>query len=84
MHALTVRVLVFAGARDAIGSGEIDVAVPGPLTARALLDRLIDMHPTLAPWAGSLRIAVNGAYAAWDDLVQPGDEAAVIPPVAGG
>jgi molybdopterin converting factor subunit 1 len=81
---MSLTVLVFAGARDAIGSERVELAVEGTLTARALLDRLIELHPALAPWSSSLRVAVNGAYAAWDDPVRAGDEVAIIPPVAGG
>lgn len=79
-----IRVLPFAGARDAIGAAELSMALEGPTTARALLDRLCVEHPRLAPYASSLRLAVNGAYAAWDDPVADGDEVAIIPPVAGG
>ena len=79
-----IRVLAFAGARDAIGVAELSLSLAGPTTARALLERLCREHPPLAPYAGSLRLAVNGAYAAWDDPVADGDEVAIIPPVAGG
>jgi molybdopterin synthase sulfur carrier subunit len=79
-----IRVLAFAGARDALGAGETSLALAAPTTARALLERLCVEHPALAPFARSLRIAVNGAYAAWDDAIVDGDEVAIIPPVAGG
>jgi molybdopterin converting factor small subunit len=52
--------------------------------ARAFLDRLCAKFPTLAPYASSLRVAINGTYAAWDEPVRDGDEVAIIPPVAGG
>ena len=79
---MSVRVLLFAGARDAIGAGEIS-AEPAA-SARAFLDRLCAEHPKLAPYASSLRVAINGTYAAWDEPVRDGDEVAIIPPVAGG
>jgi molybdopterin converting factor subunit 1 len=81
---MSLTVLLFAGAREAIGRENVDVPLEGSITARALLERLIELHPALAPWAPSLRVAVNGAYAAWDDPVREGDEVAIIPPVAGG
>jgi molybdopterin converting factor subunit 1 len=81
---MSLTVLLFAGARDAIGRENVEIPLDGSITARALLDRLVELHPTLAPWAASLRVAVNGAYAAWDDPVRAGDEVAIIPPVAGG
>jgi sulfur-carrier protein len=79
---LSVKVLFFAGARDAVGSGELSDQ-PAP-SARAFLDRLCAQYPQLAPYASSLRVAINGTYAAWDDPVRDGDEVAIIPPVAGG
>jgi molybdopterin converting factor subunit 1 len=81
---MSVRVLAFAGARDALGSGHFEIALSEPTTARSFLDRLCREHAALAPYASSLRIAVNGAYADWDDLIRDGDEVAIIPPVAGG
>ena len=80
----TVRVLAFAGAREAMGVGERSLSIERSVTARELLRRLCDEHPLLAPHAASLRVAINGAYAAWDDEIHDGDEVAVIPPVAGG
>lgn len=74
--------LFFAGARDAVGRSELD-RDPAP-SARAFLDRLCADFPPLAPYASSLRVAINGTYAAWDDPVRAGDEVAIIPPVAGG
>lgn len=79
-----VRVLAFAGARDVIGAGELAIALEAPEEARAFLERLIAAFPALAPYRGALRLAVNGAYARWDEPVRPGDEVALIPPVAGG
>lgn len=82
--ATDVRVLAFGGARDIIGAAEIAVALEAPESARRFLDRLTAQYPALAPHAGSLRLAVNCCFASWDDPVSPGDEVAVIPPVAGG
>lgn len=81
-----LRVLAFAGARDAIGAAEttLEAAALASPTAGAVLDAMIDRHPGLAPYRSSLRVAVNGAYAALGDPVAPGDEIAIIPPVAGG
>lgn len=79
-----VRMLAFAGARDLVGSGEIDLPLSGPCTVRALLDDVCTRYPALLPYKGSLRVAVNGSYAMPGDPVTFGDEVALIPPVAGG
>jgi molybdopterin converting factor subunit 1 len=79
-----VKLLAFAGARDVLGTAELRFAIAAPCTAAELLDEVCRRHPALAPWKSSLRIAVNGTYAAAGDPVGFGDEVALIPPVAGG
>ncbi len=79
-----VRVLAFAGVRDVVGAAELDIAVPAPCGADDLWAALIRRFPALAPYRGSVRLAINGTYASAEDLVAAGDEVALIPPVAGG
>ena len=55
-----------------------------PASAGELLDEVCRRHPALLPWKGAIRVAVNGTYADAVDPVAPGDEVALIPPVAGG
>jgi molybdopterin converting factor subunit 1 len=82
--ANAVKLLAFAGARDVIGAAEVDLPLAAPCTAAELLAEVCRRYPALAPWRGSIRVAVNGAYAAPGDPVAQGDEVALIPPVAGG
>jgi molybdopterin converting factor subunit 1 len=79
-----VRLLLFAGARDVVGASEVELPLDAPCTAAELWPRLLDAHPGLAPWRASIRLAINGSYAGPADAVSPGDEVALIPPVAGG
>ena len=77
--------LAFAGARDAIGAGEVELELRAPRTTAAeLLDDVCSRYPALRPHRASLRVAVNGVYAMPSDPVSSGDEVAIIPPVAGG
>jgi molybdopterin converting factor subunit 1 len=80
----TVRLLAFAGARDVIGAGELDLALTLPCTATDLLDQVCARFPGLVPYRGSIRVAVNGTYADAAEPIRAGDEVALIPPVAGG
>ena len=82
--AKEVRLLAFAGARDVVGAAEVAIAIDEPETARAFFERVVARFPDLAPYRASLRLAVNGSYARWEETVSPGDEVALIPPVAGG
>lgn len=80
----TVKMLTFAGARDIVGAGEVDLALDGPCTAEELLAEVCRRYPALEPYRRSIRLAVNGTYAAPGDPITYGDEVALIPPVAGG
>jgi len=80
----TVKMLAFAGARDILGAGEIDLSLGAPCTAAELLAEVCRRYPALAPYRRSIRVAVNGVYASDQDPVTYGDEVALIPPVAGG
>ncbi len=80
---MTVTVLLFASYADAVGASSIEVELPAASTVRDLVRRLRDVAG-----AGRLPpaplVAVNERYAAPDCVISPGDEIAVIPPVAGG
>ena len=80
----TVRMLAFAGVRDIVGAAEIDLPLVLPCSADDLLTDVCRRFPGLLPYRASLRVAVNGSYAAAGDPVAAGDEVALIPPVAGG
>lgn len=84
MSGTVVRLLAFAGARDVIGSQEVDIALGAPCDTAELWALLLARFPALEPYKRSIRLAVNGTYAADGDRVSPGDEVALIPPVAGG
>lgn len=79
-----VRVLAFAGARDVLGTAEMELPLDGSCTAAELLGRVCEQFPRLDPYRRSIRVAINGAYAQWEDVIRSGDEVALIPPVAGG
>jgi len=78
-----VPVLLFASYADAFGARSLSVPITAPCSVADLVD-------AMRPLAGGERlpatplVAVNHAYAAPDCLVMPGDEVALIPPVAGG
>ena len=83
---VTVRVLFFGAARDAVGCDERSVEVAAPATSSSLFTELLALYPSLRRFGRSLLLAVNHEYAApgADVRVQDGDEIAVFPPVSGG
>jgi molybdopterin converting factor subunit 1 len=84
MSELAVRVLLFAGAREVAGVRETTLHLAVGSSAGDALDALCARWPGLGPYAGALRLAVNGDYVTRGHALAPGDEVAVIPPVAGG
>ncbi|MDQ3205579.1 MAG: MoaD/ThiS family protein [Pseudomonadota bacterium] len=76
-----VRVLYFASLRDAAGIDGESLPAQGDL--RSLYQGCRERHGFSLP-VDRLRVAVDGAFAHWQDPVQPGTEIAFIPPVSGG
>jgi molybdopterin synthase sulfur carrier subunit len=78
----TLKVLYFASLRDAAGRADemVDTAAAD---LRALYGTLAARHGFALP-VERLRVAVDGAFARWDDAPVEGSEVAFIPPVSGG
>lgn len=81
---MTLKVLYFAGLREAIGSGAENVELPaGVATVGALRAALGQRHGALLT-TKNLRAAVNQQMAGMEAPVAAGDEVAFFPPVTGG
>jgi molybdopterin synthase sulfur carrier subunit len=78
---MSVTVLYFASLRDAAGCSS--ETLPPPSSLGELYESLRLRHGFALP-AGKLRVAVDGAFVAWDSAVRDGCEIAFIPPVSGG
>ncbi|KFN50411.1 MoaD/ThiS family protein [Arenimonas composti] len=78
---MAVTVLYFASLRDA--AGRDSETLPQPASLRALYAGLRARHGFALP-AERLRVAVDGAFVAWDTPLADGAEVAFIPPVSGG
>ena len=87
-QACRVRVLLFAGLREAAGWGERSLTVPAGATPRELWEQL----DLAAAWpagadgaAGAgLRVAINQRFAGFLTPLADGDELAFLPPISGG
>lgn len=78
----TVTLLYFASLRESAGIGSERVEIAGG-TLRALYADACRRHVLALPHE-RLRVAVDGAFACWDDAVVDGSEIVFIPPVSGG
>ena len=81
---MNCQVLLFAAARDLANSERLDLDVPPPVTAAAVLDGIGRQVPSLLPLLPACRLAVDQAFVPADFPVSAGSELALIPPVSGG
>ena len=83
-NEISVRVLFFGAARDAVGQSEIDFVLQGTSTAESAFAAVLNKFPDLGRFGRSLLFAVNQEYARADREIHDGDELALFPPVSGG
>ncbi|TWT90462.1 ThiS family protein [Pseudobythopirellula maris] len=81
---MKIRVLLFAGAREAAGADSIDVELADNAVVGDVRRAIADQTPQLASLAERSRISVGAAYATDSDPAPPDAEFALIPPVSGG
>ena len=82
---MSVRILYFAGLKEALGMAGETVDLPAGVTSvGALRDWLVGQGRAALGTAKNLRCAVNQDMARLDAAVQDGDEIAFFPPVTGG
>jgi molybdopterin converting factor subunit 1 len=81
---VSVRVLFFGAARDAVNSNEIELSLEAPATVSSAFRKLVEKFSDLERFGRSLLFAVNQEYATPDTSLEDNDELAVFPPVSGG
>lgn len=83
-HTLTVHLRLFAAAKDLVGFQQRSIDLPDGATGIDVLTYLEGIAPQFREWRPYVRLAVNREFVPATDLLQSGDEVAVIPPVSGG
>lgn len=81
---LTIQVLFFGGARDAVGGSIVDLSLDGPATVSTAFELLVSKFSDLGRFGNSLLFAVNQVYASKETTLNDKDELAIFPPVSGG
>ena len=80
---MKITVLGFGIAKEIFGSSEIHLEVNDVLDVRRLRVLLEEKYPPLAKLR-SYMLAINEEYAEDRQIINSGDEIALIPPVSGG
>lgn len=81
---MTIRVKLFAVAKQIADSDVFETSQSGPTTVAEVRAQLVDAFPAFQDLLPHLRFAVNAEYASDDTVVTSEDEVAIIPPVSGG
>ena len=81
---VSIRVLFFGAARDAVASNPLEISIAAPATVRHAFRALVEKFGDLERFGNSLLFAVNQEYATPETLLKQNDELAVFPPVSGG
>ena len=79
---MSVKILYFASLADRAGCSEESVDTQSR-TAKSIYEEARLRHG-FTFGIDKLRVAINGAFVAWDSKVNDGDEVVFIPPVSGG
>jgi molybdopterin converting factor subunit 1 len=78
-----MRILFFGHLKNATGCAEMTLTGDG-VDVDELWRQLSAVHPELARFRGSVRLARNSEYVGPDARFGAADEVALIPPVSGG
>jgi molybdopterin synthase sulfur carrier subunit len=81
---ISVRVKLFAVAKDLAGTDEATLSLHDGALASSVLDHFLKVNSRFEDWKAHLRLAVNTEYVDLNHLLHDGDEVAIIPPVSGG
>lgn len=80
---MTLTLHYFASLRDLAGCASEAMRVPAGSDLPWLYAQLCERHGFALP-RERLRVAVDGAFVAWDSALHDGAEVVFIPPVSGG
>lgn len=79
-----VKILFFATIRDRAGTKSLELEIPVDLTIQGLKEKLGNDIPALKESMKSVLITINREYAFDEEVVPPGAEIGMFPPVSGG
>ena len=81
---MRVTIRLFGRLQDLAGASVLEREIEAPATAAGVWQALAAEHPSIAPYAQSVSVAVNADFARMTARLEEGDEVAFLPPVSGG
>ena len=80
---MQIDILAFGITKDILGKTLVNIEIPEGSSVQQLKEKLIASYPKMQELTWLL-IAVNEEYGDEQQIIQAGDEIALIPPVSGG
>jgi molybdopterin synthase catalytic subunit len=81
---MKVRLLLFAGLREAVGRKELVLELPAEMSVAQVLAEAEREAPAIARHRNTVIVSLNQERTSLDAVVSDGDEVALLPPVSGG
>jgi molybdopterin converting factor subunit 1 len=81
---MRVKILLFATLRDYVGEKILELEFPEDTTVANLKEALCKKYPKMTPAQNSIIAAINREFATEEEVIPPGAEIALFPPVSGG
>jgi len=81
---MIVKVLLFAEAKEIVGSETVELTLDDGATVSQLKQMVAELHPAMADLIEKSSISVDRKYAQDDQPLHDGAEIGLIPPVSGG
>lgn len=81
---MKIEVKLFAAARQAVDQELLEIELVDGATITDLKNELVKQFPQFESMREHLLVAVDAEYAREDQVLVPGHEVALIPPVSGG
>jgi molybdopterin synthase catalytic subunit len=81
---MRVRLLLFAGLREAVGKKDLVLELEKDASLEELMKRVEQQLPVVARYRGRLLVSLNAKRVPMDTALQDGDEVALLPPMSGG
>jgi molybdopterin synthase catalytic subunit len=81
---MQVRLLLFAGLREAVGQKEVALEVEAGASLRDALALAAERFPAVGRYGDRLFVSLNERRVAPDTALHEGDEIALLPPMSGG
>jgi molybdopterin converting factor small subunit len=84
MTTVKVVLLYLGQAREVAGTKEEELVLPAPAKIEQAISQAITAHPKLSELKETIKLLINGQWAAENAELKDGDRVTLLPPVGGG